>query len=262
MSQARSKSVRTNIPQHIKRAVTARDGNRCRRCGVVTEFAHFDHLIPVDLGGPTTEENIQVLCPKCNTSKGNNIQCRSCGHWSSPDKPRCTRCETPLLYTKYSKTFRGRVERVVQKVGVVAIIGIGAGALLLFVVGASVAAYYLLRANDQAATVNTIVNNSFGVSHEQPTSFNVVIPKGAKNSRIVGGFKVTSGTTVSFYILSEQQFAQWSSGTAQPTIVKREIIGSTKIRQPLVPGSYYLLFASPDPNNSVTVAAELYVKYD
>src|SRR6185369_5770565 len=102
MSQKRSKSQRTTIPLHIQRAVRARDGNKCRRCGVITEFVHFDHLIPVDLVGPNTEENIQLLCPTCNTSKGNHIQCRCCSHWMSPEKARCTQCETPLLHTKYS----------------------------------------------------------------------------------------------------------------------------------------------------------------
>lgn len=70
MSQSRTAKVRGGIPEHVKRAVKARDGNKCRICGVTTEFIHFDHLYPHDLGGPTTVENIQILCPTCNTSKG------------------------------------------------------------------------------------------------------------------------------------------------------------------------------------------------
>src|SRR6185295_971357 len=103
MSASRTKS-RTAIPEYIKRAVKARDGNKCRNCGVATEFLHLDHLYPFDLGGPNTIENIQLLCPTCNTSKGNRIQCHRCRHLTSPDKSRCPQCEAPLIQSKYSKT--------------------------------------------------------------------------------------------------------------------------------------------------------------
>ena len=33
--------------------------------------AHFDHIIPESLGGPTTEENLQIYCRDCNIKKGN-----------------------------------------------------------------------------------------------------------------------------------------------------------------------------------------------
>ena len=127
-----------------------------------------------------------------------------------------------------------------------------------------IAVYVLIpKANsDQAATVNTIVNDSFSVSTGQPKSFKIIVPKGARNSRVVGAFKAPSGTTVDFYIVSEDQFGQWSTGAARPAIVRREDAASAKIRQPLVSGTYYLLFASSDANNAVTVAAEFYLKYD
>lgn len=31
---------------------------------------HLDHIIPLALGGSNTDENVQLLCPTCNTSKG------------------------------------------------------------------------------------------------------------------------------------------------------------------------------------------------
>ena len=65
------------IPAHIKRAVNARDRYACRICGVVTEFIHYDHVFPFDLGGPTTVENIQTLCTNCNNSNGKSIRCHS-----------------------------------------------------------------------------------------------------------------------------------------------------------------------------------------
>jgi len=265
MSQPRTSKPRRSIPKHIQRAVEARDGNKCRRCGTVTEFLQWDHLVPYDLGGPTTEENIQRLCPTCNTSKGNKIQCRRCGHWMAPDKSRCSQCETPLQYTKYSKTFRGRLERWFQKVGIAAVITVGGFALLLFLTGGVLAAFYFVGSgtrSDSAANVETIVNDSVKAKPGEPATFKIVIPKTAKNSRVVGGFKVTAGGTVNFYVVSENQFPNWVAGTMSVAIAQREGINSVKIRQPLAPGTYYLVFASPDPFTPITVAAELYSKYD
>lgn len=31
---------------------------------------HLDHIMPLALGGSNTDENVQLLCPTCNTSKG------------------------------------------------------------------------------------------------------------------------------------------------------------------------------------------------
>jgi hypothetical protein len=264
MSQSQTKG-RSKPPLHIQRAVIARDGDRCRNCGVATEFYHWDHLLPVDLGGPTTAENIQILSPKCNISKGNKIQCGNCRHWMTPDKSRCTQCETPLFKTKYSKTFKGRLERLFQKVGIATVIGAAVIALLIFLGGSGLVAFYFLSSNadsDQAATVNTIVNKSFTAAFVPPVSFKVTVPNDAKNARIVGGFKATAGTTVSFYIVSERQFAQWAASTAKPALLRREQTDSARIRQPLQPGIYYLLFSSPDIYSTVNVAAEFYSKYD
>lgn len=46
--------------------------NRCCYCGA--KFTgigyHADHIIPLALGGPNTDDNIQLLCPTCNLKKG------------------------------------------------------------------------------------------------------------------------------------------------------------------------------------------------
>ena len=33
---------------------------------------HVDHIVPVSKGGQNVDDNVQLLCPKCNLSKGNN----------------------------------------------------------------------------------------------------------------------------------------------------------------------------------------------
>jgi Zn finger protein HypA/HybF involved in hydrogenase expression len=266
MSQTRTTKASRSIPEHIKRAVNARDHYRCQNCGVVTEFIHYDHIFPFDLGGPTTVENIQSLCPKCNTSKGNKIQCHKCRHWMSPDNAKCPQCGARFRYSKRSKTLAGKLEILFERVGRAVVIG-GLGLILiLFIVGG----FYVVQrfrnsdsASDQSASANTIVNDSFNVSPGQPATFKFVIPSGAKNARAVGGFKVTSGSKINFYVLSEEQMAQWSNGAAGvPSLTKREQTSSARVRQALQPGTYFLLFSSVDAGGSTTVAAEFYAKYD
>jgi hypothetical protein len=131
--------------------------------------------------------------------------------------------------------------------------------------GGVVAVFYLAGSgtrSDGAANVETIVNESVNALPGKPATFKVVIPRGARNSRVVGGFKVTSGGEVNFYVVGENEFPSWIAGTMNSATAQREHMNSLKIRQLLQPGTYYLVFASPDPFTSVTVAAELYSKYD
>jgi 5-methylcytosine-specific restriction endonuclease McrA len=62
-------SRRRGVPLEIRRAVWDRDGGRCAVCGSTFEL-QFDHVIPVALGGATSEQNLQVLCGACNRAKG------------------------------------------------------------------------------------------------------------------------------------------------------------------------------------------------
>ncbi|MGH9818638.1 MAG: HNH endonuclease, partial [Pyrinomonadaceae bacterium] len=259
------KKPRGNIPEHVKRAVNARDGQKCRYCHDVTEYIQHDHIIPVYLNGPTTLENIQSLCPKCNASKGNKITCKNnaCGHWNSPDLAKCSRCETPLVYTNYSETFAGRLEKVFLRVGRASVIAGVAAILLILMVGGLYVSRYFSRSSDstsdQATSVDTIINDVISVSPQQPASLKIVIPSGAKNARVVGGFKVTSGANVNFFILNDAQFAQFSNDINTPALTKREQAASAKVRQPLQSGTYYLVFAGISNSK---VAAEFYSKYD
>lgn len=58
------------IPTPVKLAVWQRDKGRCVQCGASDEL-HFDHIIPYAKGGTSlTADNIQLLCARCNLSKG------------------------------------------------------------------------------------------------------------------------------------------------------------------------------------------------
>ena len=52
------------IPAAMKREVYARD-MKCTNCGS-THNLNYDHRIPYSLGGPTSKENLRLLCFQCN----------------------------------------------------------------------------------------------------------------------------------------------------------------------------------------------------
>lgn len=46
-----------------------RDGFRCGACPATTDL-QIDHVLPVSRGGGSEDENLQLLCGSCNSSKG------------------------------------------------------------------------------------------------------------------------------------------------------------------------------------------------
>jgi len=60
------------IPQPVKIAVWQRDQGKCVQCGA-TDYLEFDHIIPYSKGGASTENNIQLLCRRCNLAKSDLI---------------------------------------------------------------------------------------------------------------------------------------------------------------------------------------------
>jgi 5-methylcytosine-specific restriction protein A len=72
LGSSNSKSKRINIPESTRSLVLERDNYTCRNCGVKQSEGftmHVDHIIPVSKGGNNEMENLQTLCPKCNSQK-------------------------------------------------------------------------------------------------------------------------------------------------------------------------------------------------
>jgi 5-methylcytosine-specific restriction endonuclease McrA len=63
---------RRAIPRDVRLRVWQRDGGRCTVCGAEFDL-QYDHVIPVALGGGSSEENLQLLCGPCNQRKGSAI---------------------------------------------------------------------------------------------------------------------------------------------------------------------------------------------
>ncbi len=70
------KLKRVTIPEWAKRAVFHRDRGMCASCnkdlsGLITAQTdkHFDHMVPLAVGGLNDVTNIQLLCEECNLEK-------------------------------------------------------------------------------------------------------------------------------------------------------------------------------------------------
>lgn len=58
------------IPAELRSAVLERDHSICRYCGRRAQTLHIDHVIPLNLGGKSTFDNLVCACSKCNLRKG------------------------------------------------------------------------------------------------------------------------------------------------------------------------------------------------
>ncbi len=67
---------RGKVSNKMRFAIYKRDGYRCCKCGVSDRYAplEIDHIIPIAKGGKSTYDNLQTLCHRCNTKKGDTIE--------------------------------------------------------------------------------------------------------------------------------------------------------------------------------------------
>lgn len=63
---------REKISESVRYLVWRRDEGKCVSCNSKVNL-EFDHIIPVAEGGSNTDRNIQLLCERCNRSKGRKI---------------------------------------------------------------------------------------------------------------------------------------------------------------------------------------------
>jgi 5-methylcytosine-specific restriction enzyme A len=69
------KTKRIDIPEAARNYVFDRDNHTCQNCGA-TEKLTIDHIIPLAEGGSNDLSNLQTLCLRCNTSKGDRLNPR------------------------------------------------------------------------------------------------------------------------------------------------------------------------------------------
>jgi 5-methylcytosine-specific restriction endonuclease McrA len=64
---------RVRIPEKVRIAVWRRDGGQCAKCNSKLNL-EYDHIVPVSKGGSNSVQNVELLCRKCNRSKGDLIE--------------------------------------------------------------------------------------------------------------------------------------------------------------------------------------------
>lgn len=63
---------RDPIPAQLRFRVLQRDAFRCQYCGRTAASGatlHVDHIVPLDAGGATSEDNLMTACEQCNLGK-------------------------------------------------------------------------------------------------------------------------------------------------------------------------------------------------
>jgi 5-methylcytosine-specific restriction endonuclease McrA len=69
----RTGKARDRLPAQMRFGILQRDGFRCRYCGrpgsAPGVVLHVDHVVPVAVGGATTEDNLLTACEECNLGK-------------------------------------------------------------------------------------------------------------------------------------------------------------------------------------------------
>ncbi len=66
----RDRTPKAQIPSALRWAIWERDNFTCQMCGSRTNLS-IDHIIPESKGGTLEADNLQTLCCRCNSSKGN-----------------------------------------------------------------------------------------------------------------------------------------------------------------------------------------------
>jgi 5-methylcytosine-specific restriction endonuclease McrA len=59
----------------MKFALSERQGGKCALCGQVLSASgvHVDHIVPRKYGGKNHQQNLQLVCARCNLKKGGKL---------------------------------------------------------------------------------------------------------------------------------------------------------------------------------------------
>ncbi len=72
LARRTTENVDRHIPRDVRQRVWQRYGGKCVECQS-DQYLEFDHVIPVAKGGSNFDNNIQLLCRRCNLKKSDHI---------------------------------------------------------------------------------------------------------------------------------------------------------------------------------------------
>jgi len=95
------------VPDSIRYKVLKAGKQRCALCGITAKdrMLDVDHIIPRSRGGSSKEENLQVLCAKCNRSKGNKDDTDFRDAGKNVKDSNCPFCNGVKLVSKNNSVF-------------------------------------------------------------------------------------------------------------------------------------------------------------
>lgn len=139
---AQIKKPSRHIPKYVKEAVRQRDGRHCRICGNASEYMEFDHITPYSKGAPSTIENIQLICRKCNLAKRDKTpKCQDCQNWIPYEATFCQHCGNPQKIVKSKNSDEFFDSGMLIEIGRLILLGIA----VLMIVGGVISIYFKLR---------------------------------------------------------------------------------------------------------------------
>lgn len=105
-----------------------------------------------------------------------------------------------------------------------------------------------------------VLDETFTIEEGSHRAVKFTVPAGPAEARVSGGFRVTGGSYIDFYVMSETQYDRFATGGPPDvtSVVYREEQWNARVGERLSPGSYYLVFDNRDYGRQ-TVAAEFFV---
>jgi hypothetical protein len=91
------------------------------------------------------------------------------------------------------------------------------------------------------------------------------VPQGVGSARVSGGFRVTGGSYVDFYLMRQEQYDRFATGDEPDitSVVYREQQWNARVGERLPPGDYYLVFDNRDSESGAqTIAAEFFLVFE
>ena len=110
-----------------------------------------------------------------------------------------------------------------------------------------------------------VMDETFTLEEGSHRAVNFTVPAGVGAPRISGGFRVTSGSVVDFYVMNESQYGRFATGEPPDvtSTVYRVAQWNARVGERLPPGAYYLVFDDRDSGvGAQTIAAEFFIVYD
>jgi hypothetical protein len=110
-----------------------------------------------------------------------------------------------------------------------------------------------------------VMDETFTLEPGAHRAVKFTIPGEYPSARVAGGFRVTTGSYVDFYMMSEDQYDRYAGGGPPDvtSVVYRERQWNARVGERLSAGTYYLVFDNWQGEAAAqTVAAEFFVVFD